>query len=240
VHIGYSAGFNIRTGGDEVLAMKSRYKVENVLLFSFDQNILETNMKVLELSKQHKGIYPLYWVQKSRLEEDYSLLERELKNGLCGVKFHGVFEKAPVSDPAYAPVLELLNKNESILLVHCGRYKEGMRESNTSYYHALDMAQKYPKLKVILAHMGGADSTVIRRCLRDSQAFRNIYYDTSGITTPLILEHALKIVDKEKILFGSDSPWCSFRSRYYNIEDADITKEIKQLILHDNFVNLIK
>ena len=238
--MGYSLGFNIRTGFDEVLSMKSRYNVENMLLFSFDQNISETNMKVLELSKQHKGIHPLYWIQKRRMEEDYMLLEKELNNGCRGVKFHGVFEKAPVSDPAYAPVLELLNNNESILLVHCGRYKEGMRESNTSYYHALDVAQKYPKLKVILAHMGGADSTVIRRCLRDSRAFQNVYYDTSGITTPLILEHALKMVDKEKILFGSDSPWCSFRSRYYNIEDANITEETKQLILHDNFVKLIK
>jgi predicted TIM-barrel fold metal-dependent hydrolase len=221
--------------------MKSRYNVENMLLFSFDQNIAETNAKVLELAKQQKGIYPLYWIQKNRIEEDYALLEKELKNnGYRGVKFHGVFEKRPVSDPAYAPILELLNNNESILLVHCGRFKEGMRESNTSYYHALDAAQKYPKLKVILAHMGGADSTVIKRCLQDSHAIQNIYYDTSGITTPLILEHALRIVDKEKILFGSDSPWCSFRSRYYNIEDANISKETKQLILHDNFVNLMK
>lgn len=238
--MGYSSGFKIRTSSDEILSIKDRYGIENMLLFSFDQNISETNMKIIELSKQHNGIYPLYWIQKSRIEEDYAALEKELNNGCRGVKFHGVFEKRPVSDPAYASVLELLNNNESILLVHCGRYKEGMRESNTSYYHALDMAQKYPKIKVILAHMGGADSTVIKRCLLDSQAFRNVYYDTSGITTPFIVEHALNMVDKEKILFGSDSPWCSFRSRYYNIEDANITKETKQLILHDNFVKLIK
>jgi predicted TIM-barrel fold metal-dependent hydrolase len=211
-----------------------------MLLFSFDQNISETNTKIIELSKQHRGIHSLYWIQRSQIEHDYKVLEKELNNGCLGVKFHGVYEKTPVSNPIYAPVLELLNENGAILLVHCGRYREGTRESNTSYYHALDVAQKYQKIKVILGHMGASDSTIIKRCLHDSQSFRNIYYDTSGITTPLIVEYALNMIDKEKILFGSDSPWCSFRSRYYNIEDANIPKETKQLIFHENLAKLIR
>jgi predicted TIM-barrel fold metal-dependent hydrolase len=238
--MGYSTGFKIKTSSEDVLSLKSRHGIENMLLFSFDQDIPETNAKIIALSKQHKGIYPLYWIQRSQIERDYNVLAKELKNGCLGVKFHGVYEKTPVSDPAYAPVLELLNENEAILLVHCGRYREGMRESNTSYYHALDVAQKYKKIKVILGHMGGSDSTIIKRCLRDSQPFRNVYYDTSGITTPLIVEYALNMIDKEKILFGSDSPWCSFRSRYYNIEDANIPEETKQLIFHENLAKLIR
>src|SRR5690606_19298128 len=146
----------------------------------------------------------------------------ERLNGYCkGVKFHGVYEHSPINNPAYAPALEILNDREALLLVHCGRFREGMRESDTSYLHALDIARAYPRIKVTLGHMGGGDSTVIRRCIADSKDSPNVYYETSGITTPFMLEWALKHVPADRILFGSDAPWCSFRSRYYNVEDAN-------------------
>ena len=119
------------------------------------------------------------------------------------------------------------------------RYKEGSKESNTSYQHALEVAKIYPKLKVIMAHMGGTDTTICKRAINDSRDYPNIYFDTSGITTPYIIEYAVEQIPANRILFGSDAPWCSFNAMVYTILDAQIDDDIKNAILYNNFNELI-
>jgi predicted TIM-barrel fold metal-dependent hydrolase len=227
---------------DELLKHNEKYSIKNALILPFDQEIEETNQKILEMAKNHRGLYALYWIQRNRLKQDCKDIERAFKtNGFCkGIKFHGVFEQTPISDPVYESALELLNDYNALLLIHCGRFKEGLRESNTSYLHALDIAKKYPKITIILGHMGGGDTTIIKHCLNDAKGLSNIYYDTSGLTTPYALEYALRVVNRSKFLFGSDAPWCSFRSKFYNVEDAHIDSETKELILYENLRRLLK
>jgi predicted TIM-barrel fold metal-dependent hydrolase len=227
---------------DELIKHNEKYGIKKALLIPFNQDIEATNHQIIKIAENQKGMYALYWIQRRRLEQDCNDIEWAFKtNGFCkGIKFHGVFEQAPLSDPVYEPVLELLNDYNALILVHCGRFKEGARESNSSYLHALDVAKKYPKIKIILGHMGGGDTTIIKRCLNDAKGMDNIYYDTSGLTTPYALEYALTLVDRSKFLFGSDAPWCSFRSKFYNVEDAHIDNGTKELILYHNLCELVE
>ena len=67
-----------------------------------------------------------------------------------------------------------------------------------------------------------------------------MYFDTSGISTPFRVEFAVKNIGSERVIFGSDFPWCSFRGNYYNVEDSILDEKEKMNVFHDNFVNLIK
>jgi predicted TIM-barrel fold metal-dependent hydrolase len=151
---------------------------------------------------------------------------------MIGCKYHGSYLGSPIHP---CQLLEDIN----LVMVHCGRYKEGRKESNTSYLHALEVAKSYPKLKVIMAHMGGTDTNVCKVAIEDSRDYDNIYFDTSGITTPYIIEYALENIPSNRILFGSDAPWCSFLAMYHTVLDARIPDEDKQNIFYNSFNDLV-
>ena len=88
--------------------------------------------------------------------------------------------------------------------------------------------------------MGGTDTTICKKAIYESREHENIYFDTSGITTPYIIEYACDNIGPKRILFGSDIPWCSFKAMYYTIEDAMIPRVYKDDILYHNLNRLVK
>lgn len=240
VHLGRSERIYQSFEINEITPFMKKFNIQEIALMPFEIETEIYNKKIIELSKKNRNIHGLYWIKKSRIKEDLAILKDELNQGLIGVKFHSAFENSPVTNEDYAPIIEFLNENNSIILVHCGRYKDGNKESNSSYLHGIDLAKKYTKLKVILAHMGGNDSSIVKKAVNDSKEIKNIFFDTSGISTPFRIEYAVKKIGPERVLFGSDYPWCSFRGNYYNALDSILNKEEKQKIFHDNFLNMIR
>lgn len=240
VHLGRSGGIYHTLHLDQIDDFIERFNIEHLALFPFEIDIDESNKKILKLSQMNKKIHGLYWIQKKHVERDKKILETSLGQGCWGVKFHGTYENLPISDPIYRPVLEVLNDNASLLLVHTGRFRDGDITSNTSYLHALNVAKLFPKIKVILAHMGGNDTTIVKKALEESRDIRNVWFETSGITTPYRVERAVDVIGPERILFGSDAPWCSFRSMYYGVEDSLLDERIKELIFYENFIRLFQ
>ena len=239
VHLGKSAGIYHTLHDTEIESFIKKYNIEHLLLFPFELDVKESNLKIHKLSKIHKEIQGLYWIQKHRIKENLTELNQLLWDGVVGVKFHGTYEELPVSDPVYSPVLEFLNDKEAILLVHTGRFKDGDISSNTSYQHAVNVAKLYPKIKVIMGHMGGNDTSIVKKALESSKDLKNVWFETSGITTPYRVERGVDVIGPERILFGSDSPWCSFRSMYYGVEDSLLDEKIKELIFYKNFHRLL-
>lgn len=239
IHVGDSSIINQKMSPDEIPHYREKLGIDHLMIFSLDVDIEENNQKVIELSKNNDFIHGLIWVQHSRIDDDVEILKNELGRGIVGVKFHGVFENKPVSDVVYEPILNVLNEKSAILLIHCGRFKDGSPESNSSYVHALDVAKKFPNIKVILAHMGGNDTSVVKKAITAAKDIPNAFFDTSGISTPYRVEYAVEQIGPERILFGSDFPWCSFRSMYWGVEDALISEDDKELIFVKNFLKLV-
>jgi len=240
VHLGRSSIINQSLSLNEIHDFRKKFNIENMFLMSLDVDIEQNNKTVIKLTHKHNFVHGLYWIKKTNIESDAITIKNELKNGgLVGVKFHGTFEKLPVTDPVYEPVMNILDEHKSILLIHAGRFKDGSPESTTSYFHALKLAKNYPNIKVIVAHMGGNDTSIVKEAVENSKYIPNVYFDISGVSTPYRIEYATEVIGSEKILFGSDSPWCSVRAMYYNVEDALIDEKSKNNILYENFLKLI-
>lgn len=217
-----------------------KHDIHEIALMPFELDTNRDNQKIIELSKQHNFIHGLFWIQKSRVDEDLKILKKEMNDSLIGVKFHGAFEKVSVTFEAFKPIMEFLNDNNSIILIHCGRFKDGNFDSFTSYEHAIILAKKYPKIKVVLAHMGGNDTSVVKKAVNVAKSSPNVFFDTSNISTPYRVEYAVDVLGPYRILFGSDYPWGSFRGNFYNIDDSLLDEKTKHLIFYENFMNLIK
>lgn len=229
IHIGNSASIN-RTF--EPVHLKD-HPAKKVLLMSAQDDIKTNNNLIKNLSGLFPDVYGLYWITSNNW---YYPMDKKM----VGCKFHGAYENMPISNERYHPIKEYLNDNDAVLMVHCGRYKEGEIKSNTSFLHALMVAQDYPNIKVIMAHMGGTDTTVSKKAVKAAANQDNIYFDTSGITTPYIIEYAVDHLGPKRILFGSDAPWCSFKAMYHTVMDANIPEEDKRNIMYDNFNLLVE
>lgn len=239
VHLGWSDGINNFLNPNKLDKFIAENNIEEIALIPFEKNTQTYNQKIIKLSKENRKIHGFYWIDKNRINSDKKILKNVIKDGLLGVKFHGVYENLPVSASIYRPIMELLNDMQAILLVHCGRYKDGGIESNTSFLHSIQIAKEFPKIKLVLAHMGGNDTTVSKRAVSSAVGLKNVYFDISGTSTPYRIEYAVKILGKHRILFGSDYPWCSFRAMYYNVIDALLDEKTKHAILYDNFKKLV-
>jgi predicted TIM-barrel fold metal-dependent hydrolase len=117
-------------------------------------------------------------------------------------------------------VFSLASRFRAVVLIHV--------EKEASYI--LPMADKYPDVTFIVAHLGG-------EAYVDAVEFakhKNVYTDTSGIASSnnLMVEYAYSRIGADRILFGTDTYSAAFQRG--RIEFALIPKEDKQRILRDN------
>ena len=195
--------------------------------------VIDTNKTRLDtLTHDYDNIYGFQWITERDTSKDLILDKK-----IIGCKFHGAFGN--YSRPNI-DILEYLHTTKGILMMHTGRYKDGNLASRTSYLHALAVAKEYPNIKVIMAHMGGTDTTICKTAIDESMSIPNVYFDTSGITTPYIIEYAVEKISSERIMFGSDIPWCSFKSMFYTVNEARIPAGDKNNIFHHSLELLKK
>jgi predicted TIM-barrel fold metal-dependent hydrolase len=139
-------------------------------------------------------------------------LKRCLDAGMAGVGELGPYgQDCPLDDSGFAAVAETCIRYGVPLNLHVseeiGHFYLG--KSTTPLLHYYGLAQRYPELKLILAHWGGGllfyeIMPEVRRTLK------NVWYDTAGspllFPTEAIFRTALQCVDHRKLLYGSDYP----------------------------------
>lgn len=227
VHLGQFEKINATQLAATLPAFKAFHNIANLALISSDLGIEKNEMAIRSLFGQ-PGIYGWKMLQA---EKDFELDHKRW----IGAKHHGTFEKRPISDPVYSKALEELDR----IIVHCGRYNNGEASSVTSFKHAIKAAIDNPQVSFVLAHMGGNDTDIVMKAADAAAGVPNVFFDTSGISTPFRVEYAVKRVGADRILFGSDHPWCSFLGQYHTVKDSLISDTDKQKIFTDNFLKLI-
>ena len=234
VHIGQSSDIVAEIDLRILLNFKQLHGIHKMLIMGSDVSPITDNVTVTNLINSNPDIYGLYWYAHNAKPDMLKLTDK-----MIGIKYHGVYNDMPVTEMS-KNMLEGLDKLKKVLLIHCGRYLEGDIKSHSSYLHGIAVARQYPNIKVILAHMGGTDTTVCKKAITHAADLFNVYFDTSGITTPSIIEYACDKISSDRILFGSDMPWCSFNAMYYTVMDAQIDEDVKKEIMHHNFEYLLK
>lgn len=121
--------------------------------------------------------------------------------------------------------------------------------------------EKFPSLKVVVAHLGGGISAILARLWgtagrvgeenrkaaeKSMKYFYEIYFDTAGNRADIdALKFALTKISPKRIMFGTDYPQelRDLREIKRNIQDIkslDISDKDKQLILEGNAATLLR
>ena len=123
--------------------------------------------------------------------------ERCLAAGAAGIKLHPRAEAFPLDTSELEPVFSLADERRLPVLVHAGRGIPALGR------HALQVTERHPGLRLILAHCGICDLAWIWRAAGDHP---NLFFDTAW-WAPSDLLSLFTLVSPGHILFASDAPY---------------------------------
>lgn len=193
------------------------------------------------------GTLQISEINKTNLEKIEKLFDKKIIRG---------FKIFPGHDPIYPtdekwfPAYELCQKYNFPLIIHTGinTGDEECSKYNDPKY-IVEIAKLYPKLKIIIAHYFWPK---LDYCFATTENIDNIYFDTSGLADPEVVDASggiekikeilIKTIKRrnDSVIFGSDWPMCDAKQHIDLINALSVTEKEKEGIFYKNSFNLFK
>ena len=198
-------------------------KTEALIFGACLTNIEQTNKFTIECNREYN--FPMLY--RSDYAEEPDALEARVKaGGFIGLKPY--LSNCPPYIPSrevrifdYLPPshLEIANKNGWIIMLHIPRDKRLGDPVNIA--QIMEIEEKYPNIKLIVAHVGRAYTEADFGCAFDIlKNTKNMMFDfTANLFTPAITE-GIKTVGVDRFLYGTDLPIAVMRM-YRVVENGD-------------------
>ena len=149
-------------------------------------------------------------------------------DGAIGIK---LWVATRCDDASVDKLAELAKKYSVPVLIHTLYKYEGQLSDESRAENVLNIAKRHPDVKFIMAHLGGVSG----RALKIIKNVSNVWTDISGIGFRNgDVEHAVKILGENRILFGTDIPGCSFSASIGKVNEAEISEIAKEKIFCKN------
>jgi predicted TIM-barrel fold metal-dependent hydrolase len=173
------------------------------------------------------------WIDPDDEQLD-NFLEKNL-NEISAFKIHPSIQRKRITDESYKKYLRLASDMSIPVIVHCGRWQE-----IASYRFPLECAEADPGLKIILAHLGGDQPSLMLECASEVKKTRckNVYMGTESVREFYFVNEVVKTAGAEKIIFGSDYNLGLPQSYIPVIDSLKISREEKEMIFSENIRHL--
>ncbi len=207
------------------------------------------------VAEQPDSFFGIGYVDVKNMYPSLRRLEENVRKGLIrGIKLYPYAEHFMLDDDAINPVYECCLELDIPILLHVGFQRSSLVHPSQAGAAPCKCAtlgypvqfgtvlEKYPELKLIMAHMGG---DTYFQCLSLCMRFEHAYLDTAWLQYyaenqfPQLkvkdwIEHACKYLGSEKVLFGGEGTLPA------DILGTDISDEEKRDILWNNAAKLYK
>ena len=195
------------------------------------------NAQAAEIAQQHDNL-KFYAVLNPNIDDWEAKTDSLLTHPRCaGVKLHARWNFWDI-DTYGDRVFGFLNERQTVVSAHTG-------QPGTEPKQFIPWANKYPKMKLILAHIGndtveGRRDAQIKAVQASTQG--NVWADTSSAMSiqSRLIEYAVEQIGAERIVFGTDTPVYFPAAQKARIAYAEFSDEAKQKILYENAAALLK
>lgn len=203
-------------------------------LMPFGGDPLRGNEFVVRAVARHRRLR--FWaVLHPTVDGCYQQVERLLQHpSCCGIKIHPDAHHYQITEHGDA-IFSFAARHKTVVLTHTGQYG-----SNPEDF--IPFADRYPAMKLILAHIGNDEQSLHRQVVVCRRSHRgNVYADTSSANSIVngLIEAAVAELGHERILFGTDTPLYFAPAQRARIDHAFISDDAKRAILHDNAAKLL-
>jgi len=145
-----------------------------------------------------------------RPEWDPCVIENAMAAGFAGIKPYPDLSRQrsrEVSIYDFAPPSHLatLDRLGGVMMLHLPR--SGRLGDANNVRELQEIADAYPNIKLIVAHVGRAYCMpTVRRGLPHLVSRKNILFDITANVNPDVIEYALEMVGPDRLFYGSDLP----------------------------------
>ena len=212
---------------------------------------LSINLPVATSPEQVAGINT--WAEKnSRLpvislgaihpfsENPAALISDIRKRGLPGIKMHPEYQNFVPDDTELEPIWKACIRHSIFVIFHAGADMafDAPYRSNPAKFAKLH--RRFPELKMVLAHFGSwMQWDEVEREIIGLDIFLETSC-TAGFLGNAEFASLIRRHGADKVLFGTDSPWCDQKKEVEAIKALPLTDGEKELIFHKNAEQLLK
>ena len=172
--------------------------------------------------------------------EDYKKELNVIKAmGLPGIKIHPDYQGVMIDDIRYMNIIEYASELGLIISTHAG-VDSGLPEPiHCPPDRMRKVIDKLQPEKLVVAHYGGWKQwEMVYEYLTDAK----VYFDTAVTFGYIEQEIFLKIwekLDKEKVLFATDSPWSDAAMAIAKVRELPLSEKEKENLLGNNAMRLL-
>lgn len=201
-------------GPDELVRRLDEVGVEKAIcwpMVSYTRDIAADNRAIYEGMKAYPdriigfcGVNPMLGMAEAKDE-----LKRCIEvYGVKGVKLNGARDLYYIDDPALSlPLIDVIASAGLILAFHCGANDF----ERTHPFRIAKISARYPALRILVVHMGGAGSPGMYDAVIELAAQHPTWYLVDSEADYRYIHKALHMLGPERICYGSDTPFCPMR-----------------------------
>lgn len=162
--------------------------------------------------------------------------EAQVAQAVAAKQIGGLGEIYVRCGPAQLPethlesVLVAAREHQLPVVLHTGDF------SYTAPMTMVRMIRLYPEVTFILGHMGSL--AFVLDAIEVAKSYRNVYLETSGMPSTIMLHRAVAECGPKRLLFGSDYPYWHPEVERARIESAELDSWVTQLVLGENAARL--
>ncbi len=175
-------------------------------------------------------------MEQETLEQEIAFLKAA---GLRGVKLHPEYQSFFPDEDRMAGIYTALEEAGLILLFHSGKDLCFHGEVKSTPRRLLQVHRGFPRLKLVLAHLGGFQ---MWDEVAKELAGQELWLDTAfcpGFCPLNQFEEIVAAHGAERIVFGSDAPWGHQQAHLDYIGKAALDDDEKRRILGENALQLL-
>lgn len=194
-----------------------------------EEEVKELNYEVYKFMREEEGVIKGYCYVNPAAENSMDVLKQGIEEyGMSGMK---LWVATFCDDPRVFPLVEKCIEYDVPILVHAFHKVVGQLTYESYSWNVANLARKYPKARIIMAHMAANCYTGLKS-IRD---LKNVWTDFSGsIIRGDDIDYAKEMIGADRILFGTDMPGASPLICLGQVEEADLSHEEKELIYYKN------
>jgi len=170
-----------------------------------------------------KDLFANVWVNPKEKSCEKDVKEYLKKSNFIGIKLHPLFDGYTPDLPIVHPVARIAEEAGVPIQFHCGHPPFSLPWSFEP------LAREFPKVKMVLIHMGHGHIVYINGSIDVAQRNKNLYLETSGMPMHTKVKEAMERVGKDRVMYGDDAPcghpaWELEKIRVANLSEADLRR----------------
>jgi uncharacterized protein len=197
-HLGQNDPDGMKQTPEELVSSLERAGARGAFTFPFHEpdGYREANDAVIEAARNSAGLL-VPFCRVDPHDDPLPEAKRALDAGARGIKLHPRAEQFTLDHPGVRPLIALADERSLPVLIHAGRGIPALG------LHAIQLAEQFPNVRLILAHAGICDLSWIWRVAGD---LPNLLFDTAW-WIPTDFETLFSLVAPGQIVFASDAPY---------------------------------